>query len=169
MNCQCETVEQQARKKLLHYTSAAVLGMNDALVEMVGALAGFTIALADNRLITLAGITTGVAATLSMASAEFLSEEVDARKTNAYCAASFTGFAYLLTVGILLLPYFVLASPWHALGCACIFALFLIGVFTFAVARIRNVSFGRYFRKMVLISFFVALVSFLISCGAHFL
>ena len=49
-----------------------VLGLNDALVELTGALAGFTLALNDNRMVGMAGFITGVAATLSMAASEYL-------------------------------------------------------------------------------------------------
>ena len=51
----------------LSYISSMVLGLNDALVELTGALAGFTLALNDNRMVGMAGFITGVAATLSMA------------------------------------------------------------------------------------------------------
>ena len=43
-----------------------VLGMNDAMVEMTGTLAGLTLAMQNTRLIALSGLITGIAATLSM-------------------------------------------------------------------------------------------------------
>ena len=52
----------------LEYMGSVVLGLNDALVEFTGALAGFTLALGDSRLIALTGSITGIAAALSMAS-----------------------------------------------------------------------------------------------------
>ena len=61
----------------LSYISSMVLGLNDALVELTGALAGFTLALNDNKMIGLAGFITGVAATLSMAASEYLSKKTD--------------------------------------------------------------------------------------------
>ena len=56
----------------LEYMGSVVLGLNDALVEFTGALAGFTLALSDSRLIALTGSITGIAAALSMASSEYL-------------------------------------------------------------------------------------------------
>ena len=50
----------------LEYMGSVVLGLNDALVEFTGALAGFTLALSDSRLIALTGSITGIAAALSM-------------------------------------------------------------------------------------------------------
>lgn len=61
----------------LSYISSMVLGLNDALVELTGALAGFTLALNDNRMVGMAGFITGVAATLSMAASEYLSKKAD--------------------------------------------------------------------------------------------
>lgn len=57
----------------LEYMGSVVLGLNDALVEFTGALAGFTLALSDSKLIALTGSITGIAAALSMASSEYLS------------------------------------------------------------------------------------------------
>ena len=51
----------------LNYVGAMVLGLNDALVELTGTIAGMTFVLANTTLIAMAGIITGVSATLSMA------------------------------------------------------------------------------------------------------
>ncbi len=48
----------------LGYLSSMVLGINDALVELTGALAGLTFALRSSPLVGLAGLITGVAASL---------------------------------------------------------------------------------------------------------
>ena len=50
----------------LHYIGSIVLGLNDALVKLTGALAGFTFALRDPRLVALTGLVTGTTASLSM-------------------------------------------------------------------------------------------------------
>ncbi|MEG1615195.1 MAG: VIT1/CCC1 family protein, partial [Oscillospiraceae bacterium] len=50
----------------LHYVGSMVLGLNDALVELTGTLAGLTFALGNNKLVALSGLITGVSATLSM-------------------------------------------------------------------------------------------------------
>jgi len=42
----------------LHYIGAMVLGLNDALVELTGAIAGVTFALANTRLVALTAIIT---------------------------------------------------------------------------------------------------------------
>ena len=57
----------------LRYAGSIVLGLNDALVELTGALAGLTLALQDVKLIALSGLITGIAASMSMAASEYLS------------------------------------------------------------------------------------------------
>jgi rubrerythrin len=57
----------------LKYSGSVVLGLNDALVELTGTLAGLTLAFQNTRLIALSGLITGIAAALSMAASEFLS------------------------------------------------------------------------------------------------
>ena len=48
----------------LQYVGSMVLGLNDALVELTGTLAGLTLALQNTKLIALSGLITGVSATL---------------------------------------------------------------------------------------------------------
>ena len=54
----------------LVYAGSIVLGLNDALVELTGALAGLTLALQNVKLIALSGLITGIAASMSMAASE---------------------------------------------------------------------------------------------------
>lgn len=148
------------------YISAIVLGLNDALVELTGALAGFSMALPNNRLIILAGFTTGVAATLSMASAEFLARESDPGQTNSYAAAFLTGITYMFTVAILLAPYFIFDTPLVSLSFCLLFAALIIMAFTYVTSRIRHTSFIHDCVQMLALSFSVAAIAFAISWGA---
>ena len=152
----------------LSYISSMVLGLNDALVELTGALAGFTLALNDNRMVGMAGFITGVAATLSMAASEYLSKKADTSEKHPLKAAVYTGVAYMITVAfLLLLPYIVFESPLVALG-FCLFdaALIILG-FTYFVSVVRKESFVRGFTEMITISFSVAGISFLIGWAAR--
>lgn len=151
----------------LSYISSMVLGLNDALVELTGALAGFTLALNNNRMVGMAGFITGVAATLSMAASEYLSKKADTSEKHPLKAAVYTGVAYMITVAFLLLPYIVFESPLVALG-FCLFdaALIILG-FTYFVSVVRKESFVRGFTEMITISFSVAGISFLIGWAAR--
>ena len=151
----------------LSYISSMVLGLNDALVELTGALAGFTLALNDNRMVGMAGFITGVAATLSMAASEYLSKKADTSEKHPLKAAVYTGVAYMITVAFLLLPYIVFESPLVALGFCLVDAALIILGFTYFVSVVRKESFVRGFTEMITISFSVAGISFLIGWAAR--
>ena len=143
----------------LSYISSMVLGLNDAPVELTGALAGFTLALNDNKMIGYNGFITGVAATLSMAASEYLSKKTDSGEKHPLKAAVYTGLAYLFTVALLLAPYIIPGllpadrrPDYSGLQLFCSWLL--------------QYSFRR-FREMLTISFSVALISFFIGWGAR--
>ena len=162
-----EALEAMLHEEKLSYISAMVLGLNDALVELTGALAGFTLALDDNRMVGMAGFITGVAATLSMAASEYLSKKSDPSEKHPLKAALYTGVAYVITVIFLLAPYLVFDGPLTALA-FCLFdaALIILG-FTYFVSVVRRKSFVRGFTEMLSISFGVAGISFLIGWAAR--
>ncbi len=160
-----ELMEMLEEEKL-KYIGSMILGLNDALVELTGALAGFTLALGNNETVGLAGFITGVAATLSMAASEYLSKKSDPTEKSPLRAAIYTGIAYMITVALLLLPYFVFASPFVALGCCLFAAALVIFCFTYFVSVVRMEPFWPKFLEMLCISFVVALISFLIGFAA---
>jgi len=88
----------------LKYVGSMVLGLSDALVELSGTLAGLTFAMQNTRLIALSGLITGISATLSMASSEYLSAKSDGDE-NAKKSALYTGIAYVFTVAFMVAPY----------------------------------------------------------------
>lgn len=147
----------------LNYISSMVLGLNDALVELTGALAGFTFAFSDTRLIALSGLITGVAASLSMASSEYLSTKSEEDGKNPLKAAAYTGVAYILTVLLLVSPYLFLSDARVSLTLTILLALSVIFVFTFYISVAKDVPFKRRFAEMVLMSLGVACLTFLIG------
>jgi len=103
----------------LEYMGSVVLGLNDALVEFTGALAGFTLALSDSKLIALTGSITGIAAALSMASSEYLSTKSENGNENGkhpVKASIYTGIAYIFTVVALVAPFIFISNVLMALG-----------------------------------------------------
>ena len=58
-----EQLAEMLDEERLQYVGAMVLGLNDALVELTGVLAGLTFALANTQLVALSGIITGASAT----------------------------------------------------------------------------------------------------------
>lgn len=68
-----EELIEMIDEERLKYVGSVVLGLNDALVELTGMLAGLTLALQNTRLIGMTGLITGIAASFSMAASEYLS------------------------------------------------------------------------------------------------
>ena len=148
----------------LNYIGAMVLGLNDALVELTGAIAGLTFVLMNTTLIAMSGVITGVAATLSMAASNYLAERADGNP-KALKASLYTGIAYLVTVVFLVMPYLLFPNEMFVAALVCMIAIviFLVFVFNYYIAVVRSESFWVKFGEMAAISLSVALISFLIG------
>lgn len=145
----------------LRYVGSMVLGLNDALVELTGTLAGLTFALQNTRLVALSGLITGVAATLSMASSEFLSAKAEGNP-DALKSSVYTGVAYLITVALLVLPYLLFGNEQYgwALGVMLALVVLILLVFNYYIAVAKSLSFGKRFGQMAAVSLGVAALSF---------
>ena len=148
----------------LQYVGSMVLGLNDALVELTGAIAGVTFALADTRLVALTGIITGISATLSMAASNYLAERANGN-ANAIKSSLYTGIAYLITVALLVLPY--LLFPIHmyvaAFVAMIIIVILIIIFFNYYISVAKDEPFLRRFGEMAAISLSVAVIAFVIG------
>ena len=147
----------------LRYTGSIVLGLNDALVELTGALAGLTLALQNTRLIALTGSITGIAAALSMAASEYLSTKSEETAKSPLQASLYTGVAYIITVLALILPYLLLPNLYVALACTMVIAIIIIAVFNYYIAIATDKPFKGRFWEMTGLSLSVAVLSFLVG------
>lgn len=146
----------------LEYMGSVVLGLNDALVELTGALAGFTFALQNARIIGILGLITGISASLSMGASEYLSASHEHHK-NAGKAAGYTATAYVVTVCLLILPFMLGLNAFISLGSTIGIGIVIIAVFNYYVAVAKDFSFKKRFLEMAGISLGVAAISFLIG------
>ena len=146
----------------LNYMGAIVLGLNDALVELTGALAGFTFALNGARLIAMTGLITGLAAAMSMAASAFLSARADGDSSDRHPGktACYTGIAYVCTVIVLILPYLILSNVKLSLAVMLASAIGIIALFNFYLSVAKDTPFRKSFLLMAGISTFVAVISF---------
>lgn len=148
----------------LHYIGSMVLGLNDALVELTGTIAGLTFALMNTRLVALSGIITGVSATLSMAASNYLAERADGN-AKALKSSFYTGMAYLVTVALMVLPYLLLPNSLYLAAFAILLAVvvMIIAVFNYYVSVVQSIPFWPRFAEMGTISLSVAAISFVIG------
>ncbi len=147
----------------LHYAGSVVLGLNDALVELTGALAGLTLALQNTKLIALSGLITGIAAALSMAASEYLSTRSEKTSRQPARAAVYTGIAYILTVALLILPYLLFENYYLDLAWALSTAILIIAAFNYYISVAQDEPFRQRFLEMAGLSLSVAVFSFLIG------
>ena len=148
----------------LQYVGSMVLGLNDALVELTGSLAGFTFAMQNTRLIALSGLIIGISATFSMASSEFLAARSEGR-SDALKSCTYTGIAYLITVIALVLPYLLLGTGQYITALVCMIAVvvLIIAGFTYYTSIAMDQPFRSRFLEMAGISIGVAVVSFVVG------
>ena len=154
-----ELVEMLNEDKL-NYMGSVVLGLNDALVELTGALAGLTFGLQDTRLIAFTGSITGIAAALSMAASEYLSTKSEDTDRGAVKASVYTGIAYIFTVIVLILPFLLFQNLYVSLTVTLLVAVAIIAGFNYYYAIVKDEKFTRRFSEMAILSLSVALLSF---------
>lgn len=166
-----EKDEKEHEKKLidlideerLRYVGSMVLGLNDALVELTGALAGFTLAFRNTRLIAMAGFITGIPASLSMAASEYLSTKSEESSRDPFKASAYTGSAYVITGLFLIFPYVIFTNYYFCLGFTLFNAMVVILIFTFYVSIAKGIPFWKRFSEMAMVSFGIATLTFLIA------
>lgn len=163
------------KEEKLNYVGSMVLGLNDALVELTGTLAGLTFGLADSKIVAFSGLIVGIAASLSMASSEYLSTKQEDKHAKAFKSALYTGIAYIITVILMILPYLLMpntvfnifglevASIYVSLGITIGIVILIILVFNFYISVAKRTNFKRRFLEMVTISLGVAILSFLVG------
>jgi len=152
----------------LQYTGSMVLGLNDALVELMGVLAGLSFALSNTRFVALTASITGIAAALSMAASSYLATKSDPTGKSPFIAALYTGMAYLVTVLLLITPYLIFNNLYISLFASFVVAVIIIGLFNYYISVARNLPFKSRFLEMVGLSFTVAALSFLAGYAIRF-
>ena len=147
----------------LRYAGSVVLGLNDALVELTGALAGLTLALQNVKLIALSGLITGIAASLSMAASEYLATRSEDTEKHPVRAAIYTGIAYIITVTLLVLPYLLFENYILDLIITLTIGVLIIAVFNYYISVAKDEPFRKSFLEMAGLSLGVATFSFIIG------
>ena len=160
-----ETVHEQELiglidEERLKYVGSIVLGLNDALVELTGALDGFSLALQSTHTIAKVGLITGIAATFSMAASDYLSKKADNTEKSALKSATYTGLAYLVTVILLVFPYLIISNYLISLGLTLFIAILIIFGFNYYISVAKDLNFKRRFAEMALISLVVTVITF---------
>lgn len=144
----------------LEYIGAMVRGLNEALVELTGALSGLTLVFHNTRLIATAGLITGIAASLSVAGSEYIATKHEEGAQSPFKASVYTGLAGVVTALFLVFPYLLFTSLYLSLGLMIFNAIIAIVIFTYYVSVARDIPFRDRFLEMALISLGIAALTF---------
>jgi VIT1/CCC1 family predicted Fe2+/Mn2+ transporter len=155
-----QLLEQGVADERRLYLGAAVLGLNDALVELTGGLTGLASSISDPKLVGFAALVVGIAASMSMAASNFLSVDIGESELRPGKAAAYTGIAYIIVVVGLVLPFFLLSNRQIALGISWVSAVGIIAAFSYYSSVMQGTSFWRRFGVMFALGLGVAVISF---------
>ncbi len=144
----------------LEYSSDIVRGLNVALVEITGALAGFTFALQDKDLVLTAGLIIGITVSLSTTSTEYIATKSSTSVKNPLKSAFYAWLANIIAIALLLLPYLSFSNIYFALGFMIVVAVIIIYILTFYLSIVRGTSAIKMFLEMTAISLGIATLAF---------
>lgn len=152
------------KENQIAFVGNIILGLNDGLIELSGALTGFSFAFLNTRLAGFTGLIVGIAAALSMASSAYLQarHEKNSEK-HPVKAAIYTGVSYIIVVIILVAPYFFTHSAFVALSAMFVLMLAVIAVTSYYTAVLFDRRFRTQFVEMLVFSVGVAAISFVIG------
>lgn len=144
----------------LRYTGDIVRGLNVALVELTGVVAGFALALPERNIIIAAGLITGLIMTLSLAGTEYLATRTAGGMRNPLKSVAYAGLTNILTALFLLFPFLILANIYLSLSIMILNAIIVILAFSFYISVAKEISFRKRFTEMSLISLGIAGLAF---------
>lgn len=159
-----QTLIGNIKEDRVAFISNIVLGLNDGLIELTGALVGFSFALQKPALVALTGAITGISAALSMASSAYLQARHDPERMHeAKKSGIYTGIAYIIVVILLVAPFIILADTRLALITMFVIVFAIILCVSFYTAVLFDRRFRSQAGEMLMFSVGVALVAFLIG------
>lgn len=155
---------KMTKEESLSYIGSIVLGLNDALMELVALLSGITFTLQDTKMAGLAALIVGICSTLAVGATEFLAARSQGHGSGMK-AALYTGLGFFLTTLLLVIPYFALPSEAFtaAFICMAVIAVIIIALFNYYVSVVNNFNFKARFFQMLAISTVIGAVVYLVA------
>ena len=144
----------------LNYSSDIVRGMNVAIVEITGTLAGLTFAFQNGQLVRDTVIIVGIIMSLSVMSTEYLAARADVHIDRPVKSLIYAGTANIITIFILLLPYYLIQNIYIAIGVSVTAAIGAIYVFSFYISVVLSIPVRKRFLEMLLISLGISALAF---------
>ncbi len=146
--------------------SAIILGMQDAIVSLLGLIAGLYFAFTDSTIIIISCVIASITAALSMGAANYLATRAD-NNDHALWAGFCTGAAYLATCAALILPFLIFQHQTIAI--VSVFLIAILIIYLFNLVSYRGRDFYRHFTEMLIICTIISIVAFAIGEIAHYM
>jgi VIT1/CCC1 family predicted Fe2+/Mn2+ transporter len=157
--------ENQLIKKVneerVRYLGASILGLNDGLIELTGALAGLTAAFQNSFIVAISALIAGIAASMSMAASSYLQARTEMK--NPGKSAYYTGISYISIVLLLVLPYFLLSNIYLALSVSIFIAISVVSLTSFYISVLFEREYKKELVEMFAFSLGIAFITFLIG------
>lgn len=146
--------------------SAIILGMHDAIVSLLGLIAGLYFAFTDTKIIIISCIIASITAALSMGATNYLAVK-SAGDAPAVKSGIWTGLAYLATCAALIMPFFVFQHQTVAI--VSVFLIAILIIYLFNRVFYHGHSFYRHFAEMLIVCTIISIVAFVIGEAAHYM
>jgi VIT1/CCC1 family predicted Fe2+/Mn2+ transporter len=149
-------------ERRLTYIGSIVQGLNDALIGLMGQIAGLSFAFQNTRLVGFAGLIAGIAQFLSTSASEldiYFTEKTEENKQNVIDSLM-SGIVYLFTVICIVLPFFFFTNPYTAVVIAMLAIGIIIGAFMFYISVVRELSISKMLPPMVAMTFGISILSY---------
>lgn len=141
------------------FFSYVVLGFNDALIELTGALVGFSLALREPKVVIIAGLVSGITAAASISASAYLEAEHESGR-DPHKAAFYSGMSYLGVAALLVAPFILTGSLVWGITIMLMIALVLVFILALYSSVILGKSYSHQLRQILALSLGVAFVSF---------
>lgn len=154
------TLVDQIQETIVKYLGYVALGLADSIIEISGVHAGFIGATNITMFAGVAGLVVGVAASISMGVASFL----QAKQTSGiepFKAATITGLAYIVSVILQAMPFFLTKDILVAFTSSIMISIFLISGFTYYGAVLRDIDSRREIITNILLTLGTATATYL--------
>lgn len=138
--------------------------MHDAIVSLLGLIAGLYFAFTDTDIIIISCIIASLTAALSMGAANYLAvKTTDAN--HALRSGIWTGVSYLATCAWLISPFFIFQH--RTIAILSVFVIAVLIIYFFNRVFYHDRSFYRHFFEMLTICTTISIIAFLIGETLH--
>lgn len=148
----------------LKYLDSVFIGLDDAVIELFGLLIGLIIVLNDKFIIILVGIITTISTSVRAGASQYLETEIEVRgHKNPIIAFFYTFLGFFIAATVLIFPFIIFSNIYLSAAIMLFNSFILILFFSYYFSVLKNLSFRKKFKDIIIISYGVALLTFIIS------